>query len=107
MYVQRSLIQESMLYKFKLSHNVSEATENICYEKCEGGGYPSALTRRFDKFCKGCNNFDDQVRSSKPKSVDFEAVLKAMEANSASKQPESFRRIQHSNIFVTFTTMVK
>ena len=30
------LIQEFMLYKFKLGHNASEATENICCMKGEG-----------------------------------------------------------------------
>ena len=33
--VQLSLIQEFMLYEFKLGHNAAEATKNICCMKGE------------------------------------------------------------------------
>ena len=36
MNVQLSLIEELLLYEFKLDHNVTEITKNVCHAKIEG-----------------------------------------------------------------------
>ena len=79
--VQPSLIQELMLYEFKLSHNTVEAIENICYVKSEGVVDHGTVTRWVKKFCLGCKNLDNQPRPGKPKSVYSEGILQTIEAN--------------------------
>ena len=74
--IQCNLIQELMLYKFKLVHNATEATKNICCAKGKGAVDHSSVTRGFKKFRLGCKNLDDQARLDRPK-----AVLQAIEAN--------------------------
>ena len=66
-----------MLYEFKLGHNTVEATKNICYTKGEGTVDFDTVYRWFKKFCLGCKNFNDQVRSGRSKTVDS----KVREAN--------------------------
>ena len=61
-----------------------KVTKIICCVKSEGTVDHSTVTRLFKKFCSGCKNLDNQVRSDKPKTMDIEAVLKAIEANPAS-----------------------
>ena len=46
---QHSLIQELMLYNFKLDHNTMKATKNICFAKSEGTVDHSTVTRWFKK----------------------------------------------------------
>ena len=65
-----------MLYEFKQGHHATEATKNICYGKGKGGVDQSTITRWFKKFGSGCKSFDSQTRSGRPKTMDFEAVLK-------------------------------
>ena len=50
MNMQYSLIQELMLYKFKLGHNAMEATKNICCMQDEGSVHHSRVIRCFKKF---------------------------------------------------------
>ena len=50
MNVQHSLIQELMLYKFRLDHNIEEVSKNICYAKGKGTVDHSTVTRWFQKF---------------------------------------------------------
>ena len=50
MNMQHSLIWELRLYEFKLSHNVTEAVENICCAKDEDAVDVSVVTRWFKKF---------------------------------------------------------
>ena len=58
-----------------------EATKNISGAKSEDPVDNSTITKWFKKFRSGCKNFDDQARSGRPKRVDFEAMLPAIEAN--------------------------
>ena len=81
MNMQRGIIRKLMAYEFKLSHSVMEATRNISYAKSESAIDHSTVTRWFVKFHSGCKNFDYQVRSGWPKTLDFEAVLQAIEVN--------------------------
>ena len=74
-----SLIQELVLYKFEMGHNVAEAIKIIC---CTNG--ERTVTRWFKKFCLGCKNLNDPVKLDKPKTVDSETVLQAIEANLSS-----------------------
>ena len=67
-----------MFYMFKLGHNIAEATENICCANY------STETRWFKKLWLGCKKLDDHIRSDRPKSVDYAAMLQAIEANTAS-----------------------
>ena len=81
MNMQHSLIQEFMLYKFKLGHNSIETTKNITCVKGEGAVDHSIVTRWFKKFHLSCKNLDDQARSDRPKTQEPEAMLQALEAN--------------------------
>ena len=65
MNVQGSLIQDIMLYKFKLEYNAKEATKNITCTKGEGAVDHSTETRRFKKFSSGCRNLNDKARSGR------------------------------------------
>ena len=58
MNVQWSLIQEFMLYKFTLGHNVVEVSKNICCVKAEGVVDHSTVTWWLKKFHSGCKNVD-------------------------------------------------
>ena len=89
MNIQYTLIQELILYKFKIGHNALEATKNICCGKDEGTVDHSTVTRWYKKFCWGWKNFDDQARSGKAQTVDFKTILQAIEAN----LPSSTQRI--------------
>ena len=82
MNIQHCLIWE--FYEFELGHNIAEATKNICCVKSEDAVNHSTVTRCFKKFCPSCKNLSNQARSGKPKSVDSNAVLQAIEANLAS-----------------------
>ena len=44
----------------------------------------STVTKYFKRFCLGGKNLDDQARSCRPKIVDSEVMLQAIEANPAS-----------------------
>ena len=90
-----------MNYDFELGHNTVETTRNTCCAKGEGLVDHCTVTRWLKKFCLGCKNLDNQVRSGRSKTVYFKAMLKAIEANSVSLTSYSPMR------FVTFTTSVK
>ena len=81
MNVQGSLIQEIMLYKFELGCNALEATKNLCCVKCESTVDDITVTRWLKKFCLDFKNLSDQLRSSRPKTVDSESVFQAIEVN--------------------------
>ena len=50
--------------------------KKICSTKGDG-----AVTRRFKKFYSGCKDLNDQTWSGRPKNMNAEAVLTAIEAN--------------------------
>ena len=70
-----------MLSEFKLGYNAAEATKNICYAKGEGAVDHSTVTRWFEKCCSGCKNLNKQASSGKPKTMNSEAILQAIEAS--------------------------
>ena len=70
-----------MLYEFALSHNTVKVSKNICDVEGKDVGVYSTLTRWFKKFCSGWVNLDDLAGSEKPKTMEFELMLQAMEAN--------------------------
>ena len=70
-----------MLYDFQLGHYAAEATKNICFIKGEVSVGHSTVTRLFKKFRTSRKKVDDQASSGRPKSVDSEVVLQAIEAN--------------------------
>ena len=78
-----------------------EATKNI-YVKDEITVDYSTVTRWFKKLHQRYKNFDDHARSRRPKNVDTEVVLQAIEANL-----EWFRRPQSLVLLVTFMTLTK
>ena len=68
-----------MLCKFKL-----DVTKNIFCSKGEETVNPSAITRWLMKFHSGWKKLDDQVITGRPKGVDSETMLQAIEPNPAS-----------------------
>ena len=58
-----------------------ETIENICCTKDEGTIDHSTVTKWFKEFCSVCMNLDDQARSAKPKTVDFEAIETNLESS--------------------------
>ena len=77
MNVQQYLIQEHMLNKFKLGHNVVEATKISIVQKVKV--QLITATSRFKKFCLGYKNLDDHASSVGPRTIDFEAILQAID----------------------------
>ena len=75
MNMQHSLIQKFIFYVFELNRNAMEADKNICDTKGDGAVDHTTGTRRFKKFCSDYKNFDNQARSSRPKTVDSNAIL--------------------------------
>ena len=69
MNMQRNLIQEIMVYEFKLGQNAEEVNQNICCAKGEGLVDHSTVIRCFEKFCH------DRARLRRPKNVESEAVF--------------------------------
>ena len=61
------LIQELMLYKFKLGHNAMETIKNVCCAKGKGVINHSTVNRWLKKFCSGYKKFYDLARSGRPK----------------------------------------
>ena len=64
-----------------MKHKVTEVIKNICCVKDIDVALRSAVTRWFKKFYSGCKNLDDQPWSGRSKTMDFEAVLEAINAN--------------------------
>ena len=52
MNVQRGLIRERILYKFKRGHNAAEATKKICCAKSKGAVDHSTVTRWLKYFTR-------------------------------------------------------
>ena len=63
-----------------------EATKNIHFAKTEGTVYHNTVTRWCKKFCLSCKHLDDQARSLRPKTVDFETMFETVEANLVSEE---------------------
>ena len=59
--IQCSLIQELMLYKFKLGYNTAETNKNVCFAKGEDTVNHSTVISWVKKFCSGCKNFNYQA----------------------------------------------
>ena len=74
MNVQHNLIQELILYKFKMSHNIAEAIKKL------KALLITSVTRRFKKFYLDWKNLNNQARSDKLK-LDSKDILQAREAN--------------------------
>ena len=73
--IHYSLIQELVLYKFKLGHNLTKATKIIFCMKGEDAVEYGAVTRCFKKFCSSCKTLNDKSWLSKSKSRDSEPNL--------------------------------
>ena len=82
-YLIKILTQELILNEFKLGHNPEEAIKLLVVWKIkhEGSVDYHKVTRGFKKFYLGCKNLDNQARTSRPKIVDSDPVLQAIEAN--------------------------
>ena len=81
MNVQRIPIRKLMLYEFEAGHITPQGQWKafVC-AKGKGAVNHSIITRNFALLEK---NFDNQVRSGMPKTVDSENVLKAVETAQA------------------------
>ena len=100
--MQCSPIQKLMLYKYKLAHNATETTKNICCSKILD---LSTITRWFNKFHSSCKNLNDQARSSRPRIIDFKAKLQAISQSNMfyhfhelNKSIRSCRIVLHINV---------
>ena len=60
------------------------------------------------KFHSTCKNLDDQARSGRPKTMDYEAVLQTIDANRVALGEYQARLASHNSLwFVTFMTSIK
>ena len=59
--MQRSPIQELMLYKFELGHNIVEVTKIFMWKVV----HHSSVTRGLKKFHLDCKNLDNYARSGR------------------------------------------
>ena len=77
--MQHHQIQELMFYKFVMSYKTAKVTKNICCTKSESTVDHNTVTKWLKKFCLGHKNLNNQVRSGRPKIIDF------IEANPANR----------------------
>ena len=84
MNMQCSLIQELMVYEIRRCHNAIETSKDIYCAKEEGTVDYSTKTKWFKKSHLGCKNLNDQAKSSRPKTMDSEAVSQVIHANQVS-----------------------
>ena len=82
--MQSDLIEKLMPYNFKLGHNTWKQPKIFVLPKGKSAVNHSTETRWFKKFCSGCKNLDDEARSGRPKTMNSEAILQTIEANTAS-----------------------
>ena len=86
-----------MLYKFKLEHNTAEETKNICGMKGEDAiDHSTVVTRWFKKFCSGCKNLDNQVRTDRFKSMNSKVMVQ--EANMVGSSQTFYFTIQWASL---------
>ena len=99
----------NLFYKFEQGHNITESTKNIYRAKGKGVVDHSIVTRWLKKFSSGCKNLDNQARSSRPKNVDAEAALLAIEINllSSTERVSGNLRISQSSLFHHFHNLDK
>ena len=94
-----------MLYEFDLSHNTVISTKNISWAEGEGSVDQSTVTRWFEKFRSGYKNLNYSVKIGRLKTVDSEAVFRAIETNPTSSREYQASSASHSSVWlVTFTT---
>ena len=86
MNVQCHLFWKLIFHKFKLGHNIREAIKGVL-------DYNTVI-RQFKKFSSSCQNFDDQIKSHRPKRGDFLAVLQTIKVNLVS----STQKAQHLTV---------
>ena len=94
--VQCSLVWGFMVYKFKLSHNITEATKDISWAKSER----EVDHRWLKKFCLGYKTLHAVTESGQPKTMDSKDVLKAIKEN-------PMRSISQSNVVHLFHNLAK
>ena len=71
-----------MLYEFELGPNATKTTKNNYRVKDESPVDQRTVNRWLKKFRLSDRNLEDQARSGRPTTVDFEAMLQTIEANS-------------------------
>ena len=72
---QYNQIRELIFYGFELGQNATEVTKNICCAKVESTIDHRSVIRWFKKFRSGCKNLNDQTRSGRAKTVNYEAMF--------------------------------
>ena len=75
MNMQHNLIQELRLYMFKLDHNSTEVSKNICFAKGEGAVDHSTVTKWSKKFGLSWKNLNYQTRPGRPRTMHSKAML--------------------------------
>ena len=101
--MQCSLIREITLYKFELCHITEEVTKNICFAKGGATADYSTVSKWFKNFCSNCKSLNDQAKSDRSKTVDYEALFQASEANLVSSTRGELGISQSPMFFFTFT----
>ena len=93
-----------MLYKFKLSYNATVSNKKHLW-KSEGAVNYSTVTRWFKKFGLSYKN---RASSGRPKILDFETLLLAIEADLLSSAQNIRSSVSLSPVwFITFMALVK
>ena len=70
-----------MLYEFEPDHNAVETNKNNCCTKGKGAVVLRIVNRWFMKFHTVCKSLEDQAQWGKPKTIDSQTVLQAIETN--------------------------
>ena len=101
---QCSLIWELTLYEFKLGINAMEETKIIYCVKGEGAVNYIIGSRCFEKFRLDCKKLNDQVKSGKPKTVDFQGHDSSNRGKLTEEYLASIRQTQHLTVQFWFIT---
>jgi histone-lysine N-methyltransferase SETMAR len=75
----REIIRNLLLYEFQLGHDAQTATANVNRAKGAGTVHQATTYRWFAKFREDNTNLDDQPRSGRPREIDREAVIEAID----------------------------
>ena len=94
-----------MIYEFKLGQNTTEATKSICCEQDEGAvDHSNQMVQEILLVLQRSNN---QAKSGRPKTMNSEDILQAIEANPASSTPSGKLGISLSSVVSHFHDLGK
>ena len=70
-----------LLYEYKLGHNATDATRNICHAVAPDAMNTTTAYRWFERFRKGDESLQDDHRSGRPTQINLGELKQAIESD--------------------------